>query len=220
MVALLPSNLFSVAVLPALSAVQDNRDDFGKLAGRAFKSLAMMSLPMVIGGFLLARPIMALLFDPKFAPSGSVFTVMSIYIIFYYLMKVPVNILAIKHTNKLIRLYSGLFVANLCLNLLLIPRWGYMGGAYALVTCGILELTTGLWMVREYFVGLLTAAFVRSFGLCLLAALIMGAGIYMDTRIYWLLLGPVVYLLGLFLFKVLDESDWNSVRAILKIKKA
>jgi len=220
LVVLLASNLFSVAVLPSLSAVQDNRDDFAKLAGRTFKSFAIMGIPMVVGGFLLAKPLMALLFDSKYSPSGGVFSIMSFYIIFYYLMKVPVNILAIKHTGKLIQLYSGMFVANLALNFLLIPKWGYMGGAYAMVICGILELAAGLWMIRDYFSGILTPTFFRGFGLCLLAAAIMGVGIYLDPRIYWLVLGPVVYSLGLLLFRVLDESDWNSIKAILKIKKA
>jgi hypothetical protein len=50
----------------------------------------------------------------------------------------------------------------------------------------------------------------------LTAAGLMGAGIYFDPRLYWLVLGPVVYGLGLYLLRALEPEDWQSLRAVLR----
>ncbi|HEY5038770.1 MAG TPA: hypothetical protein VIJ93_06850, partial [bacterium] len=52
---------------------------------------------------------------------------------------------------------------------------------------------------------------------CLAASTLMGALIFLDPRLYWLVLGPVVYGLGLYLFGGLGEEDWMSLRSILKV---
>lgn len=220
LVSVLPSNLFSVAVLPALSAAQDHIEDFAKLAGRALKALAMMGFPIAVGGFCLSKVILTFLFGQKYEASGAVFSLMAFYIAFYYLMRIPVNILAVKSSIKLVYLYSGMFLVNLTLNFLFIPRWGYMGGAYAIMVCGMVEFGSGLWLIRDRIKDILIPRLLKELGLCMVAAWVMGGLILFDPRIYWLAVGPFVYLVALILLGALTEDDRNNILSVLKLRKA
>jgi hypothetical protein len=46
----------------------------------------------------------------------------------------------------------------------------------------------------------------------------MGLGIFLDPRIYWLALGPLLYGAGLFLLGGLDQDDMASLKSILRKK--
>ena len=194
------SQIFGAALLPALSSARDESDDFQRIAARALKALAFLGLPIAVGGCLLANPLMTLLFGWKYAPAGPAFGVLIPSVFFFFMSRISVNILAIKNTGNLIKIYLSLSVLNIVLNLLLIPRFGFMGASWASLICSILEWLLVFFFSNAYLGKALKFFIGRRFGASLLAVLLMGLGVYADPRLYWLGLGPLVYGLGLYFF--------------------
>jgi O-antigen/teichoic acid export membrane protein len=52
-----------------------------------------------------------------------------------------------------------------------------------------------------------------------LSAALMGLGVYLHPHLYWLALGPLVYVAGLWLFRALDREEWERVAHVLRLKK-
>ncbi|HTC20053.1 MAG TPA: hypothetical protein VK859_04345, partial [bacterium] len=63
-----------------------------------------------------------------------------------------------------------------------------------------------------------SGTFYRGMAACLLSSALMGIGIFLDPRLYWLALGPVAYGTGLLLMGGLDVDDWASIRSIVRKK--
>jgi len=208
------SDHFGVSTLPALSAAQDDPRDMGRMALRSLKALLLLGLPLTVGGVLLADPLMTLLFGEKYAASGPLFAVLSLSILFHFATKPFVNILAIRNPASLTLIFSCLLAVNLVANFYAIPRWGPMGAALVWVGCEVLLLLVTVWPARRSF-PTPGASFYRGLMGAAAAAALMGLAIHWDPRLYWLVLGPVVYAGGLLLFGALDRNDRSSLRFLL-----
>jgi O-antigen/teichoic acid export membrane protein len=205
---------FSVATLPAFSAAQSNPRDLGRIAVRALKALTLMGLPIVVGGFLLAGPLMTFLFGVKYSAAGPAFAILSFSILFHFVMKPSINLLAIKAPLKLTLFFLGLLLVNVIANFYAIPRWGLMGAAAVSTLCEIPAFAVIFWIARDYF-GSFGRGFYRGIAAAIAAAAVMGVAIYFNPRLYWLALGPVVYGGCLWAFRALEPEDWDSLKAIV-----
>ncbi len=205
---------FGVATLPSLSANQDISKDMGRLATRALKALTFVGMPLTVGGVLLSRPLMGLLFGSQYMASGPAFAVLAISLIFYFVMRPCLNLLAVKNPIILTYIFLAIFLANVVMNFLIIPRWGLMGAAVVSTACEVLLAILCGWFTRRFF-QTPSKSFYRGMAACFLSSTLMGFGIFMDPRLYWLGLGPLVYGLALFLMGGLDSDDWASIRSIL-----
>jgi O-antigen/teichoic acid export membrane protein len=105
----------------------------------------LLSIPVAIGGIILATPIMSLIFGPAFASGGPAFQFLLASLIADYPGSIVVNaIFAYSHQKSLIISSAIGGVANVALDLLLIPRWGMVGSAFGTLIAQI--LTNGyLW---------------------------------------------------------------------------
>ena len=61
---------------------------------------------------------------------------------------------------------------------------------------------------------------LHPFVAALAASVLMGLGIHLDPRLYWLALGPVFYGMGIYLFRGLDPEDWAGLKSALHIQKS
>ena len=220
MVTLALSQIYCSALYPVFSSIQDDEKAFSRLAFRAVKSLIFMSLPIMTGGFLLAGPLMVLIGGVKYVPAGPLFAILSLSVVPFFLSNIYVDILAVKSSYRLNAQFLILLVLNILLNFVLIPSMGALGAAWATVACEVFGIALGFWMAAPYLKSFGPAGLLRPTLAAMGASLAMGAGVCWDPRLYWLALGPVVYGLGLWLFRALDQDDWNSLKSILRLKKA
>ncbi len=211
------SQLFGLSTLPVFSSAQDKKSDFGRLAIRSIKLLLFLGIPITVGGVLLARPLIVLFSGQKYLPASPFFVVLILSTVPFFISNIYINVLTVKNPKMLNLLYFTLFVMNIAFNFLLIPTWGATGAAWATVFCEWIGLGWGLWMMREYILGAPKQGFVQSVFVSLAAAGIMGLAINLDPRLYWLVLGPVIYGVGMYLFKGLDRQDMASLWSALKI---
>lgn len=209
---------FTLALLPVLSSSVENAV-FLRVLYRSVKAVLFVALPVTVGGVLLAGPIVGLFYGPDYAASAKLLGVLLLSVTPFYLTALIFNVLAIRRPRRLMLLYAVLLVLSLSLNAWWIPAHGAMGSAWAKVLGDAVGLAVGLLLIRPDLEGPrirmawpITAA--------LLGSLVMGVLIRLDPRLYWLVLGPVVYFGVLWALRALGPDDWESLRSIVRRRPA
>jgi O-antigen/teichoic acid export membrane protein len=209
-----------MAIFPVFSSLRDDASTFSRLAGRAIKFLGLLGMPVTVGGVLLAKPIMVLVSGGKYASSGPLFAVLCLSIFPYFLCHVYILTLAVKNTYRLNLQFLTLFVLNVALNFILIPRMGAAGASWATVLCEFFGIGLGFYLSAPYLKGLPWARLARPALASVGASALMGVCVWTDPRLYWLVLGPLVYGLGLWALRGLDPEDWDNLHSIFRRKTA
>jgi O-antigen/teichoic acid export membrane protein len=214
------SQLYSQAVYPVFSSIQDKAGDFGRLAFTCVKFLFFLGLPMTVGGYLLAGPLLALAGGTNYIPASPAFAVLALSILPFFIANIYVDVLAVKNTARLNFQFILLLLLNVALNFIFIPRWNMAGAAWATVICEYLGVFSGFLLAAPYLEKMGEVIWFRPLAASLAAAGLMGVGIYFDPRLYWLGLGPVVYAAALFLFRGLEAEDLAGLKSVFRIAKA
>jgi O-antigen/teichoic acid export membrane protein len=129
------SMLFGLSVFPLISAVQKNKSDFARITLKAIKLLLLLGIPITIGGYLLATPIIVFLSSSKYISSGPLFSILCLSVVPFFISNIYIIVLTVKKPKFLNILYFSLFVLNVVLNFIFIPIWGANGAAWATVLC-------------------------------------------------------------------------------------
>lgn len=213
------AQLYSQAVYPVFASLKDNGRDFGKLAFKCSKFLFFLGLPMAVGGYFLAGPILTLVGGSQYAPAGAAFAVLALSILPFFLSMIYTDILAVKNTTRLNLQFIFLFLLNVILNFVFIPRWNFVGAAWATVLCEYIGIVMGFILAAPYLGKVGKVSWLRPLVGSLAAAVLMGLGVYLSPHLYWLVLGPIVYATGLVLFGGLDPEDWANLKSVLRIAR-
>jgi O-antigen/teichoic acid export membrane protein len=103
-------------------------------------------------------------------------------------------------------------VANVALNLALIPKFSYLGASWATVLTEVFLFAGGWWLVRRHLASLP----VLSAGLPLALAGLAEAGVLLPLRQgpAWLSVpvGAVIYVVGVWLFRAFTPAERSLVR--------
>lgn len=217
-VVLMLSDHFGISTLPTYSIVRDRPEELSRILTRSFKFLVWAGLPISLGGYLLAGPLMTTLLGPRYTEAGPAFAVLAISIVFHFASKAPVNLLAVTRVSRLTTVFMVLFVLNVAANFWAIPRWGLMGAAWVSSGCEVVFLGWVLWLVRSHFAFSKFGVGWGVFG-SILASGVMGMGILWRNGLFWLVLGPLVYGLSLLFFNVLTREDRTSLLSVLGIRE-
>jgi O-antigen/teichoic acid export membrane protein len=133
---------FLSAMFPVLSRLfKESGELLKKAFQKSFKVLVGAGIPASVGSFLLAEKIILFLFGPQYEHSIATLRILSFLIVFSYLnglagyFLISTNRQAL--TAKIMAATAGI---NIFLNIILIPRYSYIGAAYATVVSEILFL--------------------------------------------------------------------------------
>jgi O-antigen/teichoic acid export membrane protein len=174
---------------------------------------------MTVGGYFLAVPLLGLIAGPQYVSAGPAFAVLALSILPFFLHNIYVDVLAVKNTSRLNFQFILLFLLNVALNFIFIPRWQFVGAAWATVICEYLGVILGFALAAPYLKQMGKVSWVRPLAASLAACLVMGWGLYYSPHLYWLALGPVVYGIGIYLFRGLDEEDLASLKSAFRFRK-
>jgi O-antigen/teichoic acid export membrane protein len=170
-----PMTLLSVA-FPVLSVYHRERPEQQLDAvSRFFKALVFIGWPMTVGIFALAHPLTAALhlFVPQSEPA---LRILSLALVFAFANNAFIGALSASDRQSSFAWAAGWsLVANVGLNLALIPTYGYLGASWATVLTEIVLGTAG-WILTARYIGR-----VRVIHLTwrpLLAGLVMGIAVY------------------------------------------
>ena len=178
---------------------------------RAIKYVMMVSIPSAFGLSILGEPLLRILTTPEFAAGAAVIPPVAAGMVLFCFYQLMVGILHITdHTHINVRVLSTCAAVNIGLNLLLIPRMGISGAAWATVAAyGLLGLMT-IAVTRRYFRFSLGLSFVAK---SVAASLVMSVCLYVIAPdsvagiLTSIVAGTLVYFAALFALKGISTTE-------------
>jgi O-antigen/teichoic acid export membrane protein len=188
--------LFIGLVLPVLSATAMNdMNRFRWVFQRAFDLLALAAFPLVVGGIILARPLIVFVSGEQFADSAGIFRLLLLAVGCLYFGALSGHaIIAIRKQRPMMKVYGSVAVIGVIVYLFLIPRFSTTGAALGTILTEALSMTAGYIIVlrttayRLRFAGIARAAF---------ATAVMALALWLMRPFPWpvqLMVAVVVYL--------------------------
>jgi len=208
-----------ISYLPAFTrAANRGSEQVAETARRSLEVSSALSLPMVVGGVLLAGPLLTALYGAEYLEGKAALQLLIVSIGQIFLYGMIHNVLVVYDRLKVEMWVMAVgAVINIILNIILIPLYGLVGAAFATVLAEGAILLLGLSLVwKELRVGRVVSAMFRpilaavvmgislaSLDFNLAASLVMGVFVYItalaamggipqDIRSYWQTSGVVL----------------------------
>jgi O-antigen/teichoic acid export membrane protein len=170
---------FAAAVYPAMSEYYvTDRKKLGTVFATSFKYLLMIVVPLACGVAVLAESIVTTLYGKEFTVAAGPLQVLIFSLIFAFLYWPAGSLLNAcdRQAHNTAAMFATM-ASNLALNVVLIPRYGAMGAAYAALAGNII-----LWATSAVLAGRLAVYDRRA--LLKTAFAIVFAGSFMTVTIY------------------------------------
>jgi len=212
--------IFMSSVFPVMSRYhEDSRSSFVGIYGKLVKYLLYLALPMALIVTLLARPIVNLIYGSEF--SGSVFALQILIWAAAIMYVTMVQSNTIITANKQMFSFKVTIVAailNIILNLIVIPKYSYIGASATTVATEAFGLFVGIFFLNRWgyklnitsiylppLIGLLTAIAVA------IILINMDINILIISIVVMVIYGVIVYKMGI------KEDDKLLIRNIFNL---
>lgn len=210
--------MYSYAIYPIFSRDYNSmKDKVILIYERSFKYLYLIGLPLTIGTFILAQKIIFTIYGTKyFSSSIAVLQILS-WFIFIKFVGYLTGILLSSINKQKLRMYAqgSTAILSIILNLILIPRYSFIGAAIATVASELVLflMTYSFASVKFHFVNILKILYKP-----LIASILMGVIIIILNLNLFLsfIIGSTVYIVSVILLKILDQKDYQLLSRIIK----
>lgn len=207
--------LIGGTVLPILATrwQANNPELFQKMWQKIFDMSAVIAWPLVIGGFILATPIMRLISGDEFEPAGPILKILIFGVGFIFFSSFfGYTMISFNQQKRLIMVYLITAVTSLAFYFFFIPRFSYTAAAWITVYSEVI-MCLFAWRVVRRSSGL-RISFPRFFK-AFLAALVMGIVISLPLFVWQtipgllitIIIGALVYGSVLYLLKGISKED-------------
>lgn len=211
------SSAISSVLVPIQSQAfgERNVDKMKKIYHKSVKYLAMASFPIAAGGIALAEPLIRIIYGSQYLP---VVGIACLLFISSAGARVGAGFASLMYSAELvavkIKFGIGYAILNILLDFLLIPKYGMWGAAIANSGTQLLGIVIGPFVIYYFFKFEFPTTIILR---VMLAASFMGSGVYavwmllgiqnIAALLVTILVGVVLYGVGLLLFGVIDRDD-------------
>jgi O-antigen/teichoic acid export membrane protein len=219
--------VFSSVIFPALSRSYASGDaKLNIIAQRSFDLMFLLSVPVGLGLVVIGKPLVALLYGPEFAPSGSILMMLGVVVIFTYLNTILGQLLiSTDRTDKWNMVIILAILATLPIDYVLVP-WthqvfgnGGLGGTLAFLVTEFGMVVSAILLLPKHT---LQWSNVRTAYLTLLSGLVMMATSwwFRETMMFLSILIAAVTYIGLVaILRIIPREDilliTNALRGIV-----
>jgi PST family polysaccharide transporter len=185
---------FAHTVMPALARLQDDAAGRQRLYATSVAQAFAVALPVAVGGVLVAPDLVTTVFGNRFHESVVALQWLLWTVPLAALRELPVVALVASHAERrLLRVNVMAVGANVLLVIALVPRWGLVGAAVAMVATEAVRLVLAL--VQAGAVGYRTPLLHRSWRAIAAAATMAAVLLLTGTRSLWLgvPIGAMIY---------------------------
>jgi len=202
---IIPS-IFMASIFPIMSKYhKSSQSSFIKIYGKSVKYLFYLALPMALVVTLLAKPIINLIYGNEFAGSVRALQVLIwASAIMYVTMVMGTAYVAANKQMVNFKLAIVATILNIVLNLLLIPRYSYLGASAATVATEAFGFFVGNFFLNKWGykinilnIYLLPIIALFAFGITAMILLSMNIDIFIVSAICIIIYGLVIYKLGI-----------------------
>lgn len=128
------------------TSVEDNKEKSERMLSQSLTFLLFMALIVTTICISVPKEIILFLSNDQFVSGTSALTILGFATIFIYLSGVLGEIMIAKDMRKILLIISIFILAfNISLNMILIPRYSYIGAASATLISEIILFLLGLW---------------------------------------------------------------------------
>ncbi|MHB8159383.1 MAG: flippase [Thermoleophilia bacterium] len=215
----LPAGLVA-ALFPRLAgAFNSPEDNLDWPFQRAARWLLALSLPMAVGIWLLAEPLILALLQDTYLPAATAFAILGWTLPVWFITFLQGNLLTIIERQKAVAVVGlANMILNIGMNLVVIPRFGFTGAAVTTLITEIIGLTQMFWLLRRNIslagtaiMALKLAALTAVMGL-LVWLLRERINVFVVIALAMLVYAPAVVAFGII--------PWQEIREILSRKPA
>ncbi len=192
---LLALRMFPLVYTDALSQpnahlAKTDRERLGRVLNRAASQLFIVGLPLGLGGFILAEPIMATVFGSSYAVAGEAVAILFLTLVLSFPVQIMLSTcLSLGLERRVAAGYFGTVAVNVGMNFVLIPAYGITGAAMTMLVSVVMNLVLATTLLRSK--GMPFTA-----GRRVLKAVVASAGLVATVLAARSLPLPVVILLG------------------------
>jgi O-antigen/teichoic acid export membrane protein len=200
---------FSVAMVPSLSRTYvDDKAAVERWYYRSVKFIILSSLPLAVGGMIVSTPLIQFLFTEEFTPSALALKIIIWDVPFVMFASFCGNMTTVVAEEKTAaRVYIVSAIANVILNLITIPRFGFLGAAATTVATDIIISFQFYFLLKKKLrLPDIKPVLIR----VLAASAVMGLMVWWGSSLHLFLqigLGLAVYGLLVFAFRLLDPDE-------------
>lgn len=184
---------FMSSLLPVLTrALKETGEKAKRIIQHGFDAMAILALPLLFGGIVLAKPLVAVLASDEYISSGgfngiggipgsdTALTIVLFGMTFIFLHYVfGYSLVALGKQNVLLKINAVAAFTNITLNIILIPKLSFIGVSISAVVAEFIIFTLGFFALKKHL------SFTPKFWLfikTLFCALVMGLTVYfIDT---------------------------------------
>jgi O-antigen/teichoic acid export membrane protein len=211
---LIISNSLVLATFPVISKENRiNRENSFHIYKGMFKVLTLVGLPIAVGGMLLNKEIVLLIYGTEFFESSSVLKILIWLTPIIFLTNFTGScLIAIEKQSQLAYICGFNALFNLSLNLILIPSFGYWGAAIASIATEGVNLIIQYRVLTSYWK---ESVFEVSFLKIFFSLGIMGFFIhwFRNWNLFLVLFGAIVlYLISLFTTRFYSKKDLSKIK--------
>jgi len=141
---------FYLNLIPGLSRLREDRVAFQALYGSASTLNLVFVLPVVVGGILLAEPLIRTVFGPRYAPSAGPLVPLLVSAGLTLMRFVPqACVIASDRRHEVLWVNVIGAIISVSLNIILIPRFGIMGAAASTLSTDAVRLAIALVLAHR-----------------------------------------------------------------------
>ena len=218
---LIPISLISQSFFPVLNiAFSKSKEKFQKTWDYQMKIMIFFSIPLAIGGIILAPQIIDFVYDFTFYPSILAFQILVVMASFIYLSNPLEQALIVANEQK--RIFWTFLVGvvfNIILNLILIPLYSFYGAALAsLLTIILIFFLLLRFTIKFTPIRPLNFSFLFIFSGVVLSAtamyfIISRSSICRFNVLLSILIGVLIYVFCFFIYKTLIGRFLNFIHS-------
>ena len=209
--------VYTNAIYPVLSRYyKERKSELRTLYEKSFKYLYIAGLPISAGIFLLAHRIIYFFYGNAYSGSIIALQIISFYLFIKFINFLLGTVLSSIDQQGKRMLGQGVTAGfNVLLNLLLIPRIGYIGAAWS-------TFATEVFLFAVYYTYVSKNLYFYNFGRMLAKPVIAVSGMFLVIRlldfglILTVALSAAAYFAILLALRAFDKSDYVILRAVFK----
>lgn len=203
----------NVAIFPVMSRLHSSSDqnNLRYIYERYFKYMLILGIPIGFGTTILANKIILLIFGPQYSNSALVLQILIWTIVFTFAGAAFIKLFESINRQLTITKITGIcMVINIFLNLILIPKFSYIGASFSTVITEIIMVGTVFWVSGQIGYDISRNKIFKIIFKVIFASIIMGLFLYylLDLNLLVLIIfASLIYLGVLYLIKGIDDED-------------
>ncbi len=215
--------IFIISIFPVLSSFYKTSKESLKFAyERSFKYMLIITVPIAVFVTILANKIIFLIFGPSYIPSVIALQILIWTIVFMFVNGLSGNFLGSINKQPIVTKITAIgAITNIILNILLIPKFSYIGSSFATVITELVIMPILIYIVwKNQYTNLIPL--IKDLPKIIFSSVIMLIYIiyFNNLNLFILIItASIIYFGVIFITKTLDEDDIQILKSIIKSPK-